>query len=178
MAGSSVFICSFLPFVEKKSRKAFLLFNLSRLPVFMLLNYSLDFLERPSDVEHRVSQMTVHQRTFCEKGWAVWLGGAGLRLHPPLGPHSLTTSHLPLPVSCQLFLLLVSCLLLLPSAFPGPDSQKPQPIPSPPFPSRRKCSCIFCQAAAEPKIWKRPDLKKPEENLNSSSTCDFISFFL
>ena len=71
------------------------------------------------------------------------------------------------------------CLLsLLPSAFPGADSQKPQPIPSPPFPSRRKGSCVFCPAASEPKVWKRPDLKKPEENLSSRSTCDFISFFL
>ena len=177
MAGSSVFICSFLPFVEKKSRKAFLMFNHFKLPIFTLLNYSLDFLERPSDVEHRVSQMILRQRAFCEEGWAVWLGGAGLRLCPPLGPF-LTASHLPLPAFCQLFLLLVSCLLLLPSAFPGANSQKPQPIPSPLFPSRRKCSCIFCQAVSEPKIWRRPDLKKPEENLNSSSTCNFTSFFL
>lgn len=104
----------------KKSRKPFLLFNLFKLPIFTLLNYSLDFLERPSDVEHRVSQMILRQRTFCEEGWAVWLGGAGLRLCPPLGPTPsppLTSPSL-LLVSCSSSLCLICCFFLRPSLEP------------------------------------------------------------
>lgn len=67
-----------------------------------------------------VSQMTAHQRPFCEKGWAVWLGGAGVRLHAPLGPRSLTTSHLPslVLVGRSSSLCLVSCFFLRPSLEP------------------------------------------------------------
>lgn len=94
MAGSSVFICSFLPFVEKNQGNLFCCLISPNSPFLCFETTPLTSWKGPQ-VWSTESHKCFFIREPFVRGWAVWLGGAGLRLHPPPGPDSLTASPYP-----------------------------------------------------------------------------------